>query len=131
MGRDDIVSGLAKAKQQGRRVGSAGKGHQHPLAHGDHGGATKGAGKRIGLWWGRHGGAGWTRTSDNAIMSRALYHLSYGTSSAGRLESYREAAARALSFRFLSRRLASATRFLLFRVPPECKPSRAALLQVV
>ncbi len=25
------------------------------------------------------GGAGWTRTSDNAIMSRALYHLSYGT----------------------------------------------------
>src|SRR6266851_1456994 len=26
-----------------------------------------------------HGGAGWTRTSDNAIMSRALYHLSYGT----------------------------------------------------
>jgi hypothetical protein len=27
----------------------------------------------------RHGGAGWTRTSDNAIMSRALYHLSYGT----------------------------------------------------
>ena len=67
---------------------------------------------RSGCW---HGGAGWTRTSDNAIMSRALYHLSYGTSSAGRLESYREAAARALSFRFLSRRLASATRFLLFR----------------
>ena len=33
---------------------------------------------------GWHGGAGWTRTSDNAIMSRALYHLSYGTSSAGR-----------------------------------------------
>jgi hypothetical protein len=27
------------------------------------------------------GGAGWTRTSDNAIMSRALYHLSYGTAS--------------------------------------------------
>ena len=27
----------------------------------------------------KHGGAGWTRTSDNAIMSRALYHLSYGT----------------------------------------------------
>ena len=26
-----------------------------------------------------HGGAGWTRTTDNAIMSRALYHLSYGT----------------------------------------------------
>src|SRR6266508_5617744 len=25
------------------------------------------------------GGAGCTRTSDNAIMSRALYHLSYGT----------------------------------------------------
>ena len=59
-------------------------------------------------------------------MSRALYHLSYGTSSApGRLESYREAAARALSFRFLSRRLASATRFLLFRVSPECNRSRA------
>ena len=31
------------------------------------------------------GGAGWTRTSDNAIMSRALYHLSYGTAQAGRL----------------------------------------------
>ncbi len=29
------------------------------------------------------GGAGWTRTTDNAIMSRALYHLSYGTSCAG------------------------------------------------
>jgi hypothetical protein len=29
---------------------------------------------------GHHGGgAGWTRTTDNAIMSRALYHLSYGT----------------------------------------------------
>src|SRR5213083_1176469 len=26
-----------------------------------------------------NGGAGWTRTTDNAIMSRALYHLSYGT----------------------------------------------------
>jgi hypothetical protein len=33
-----------------------------------------------GAW---HGGAGWTRTTDNAIMSRALYHLSYGTSCAG------------------------------------------------
>jgi hypothetical protein len=32
----------------------------------------------------QHGGAGWTRTSDNAIMSRALYHLSYGTAQAGR-----------------------------------------------
>ena len=29
--------------------------------------------------WRQHGGAGWTRTSDNAIMSRALYRLSYGT----------------------------------------------------
>ena len=29
-----------------------------------------------------HGGAGWTRTTDNAIMSRALYHLSYGTARA-------------------------------------------------
>ena len=33
----------------------------------------------LGKWKRSHGGAGWTRTSDNAIMSRALYHLSYGT----------------------------------------------------
>jgi hypothetical protein len=54
-------------------------------------------------------------------MSRALYHLSYGT--AGRRarrrahssrKSYRAACARAFSFRFLVRRFASATRFLLF-----------------
>src|SRR6266851_5706509 len=54
------------------------------------------------------GGAGWTRTTDNAIMSRALYHLSYGTSCAGvRLTSR-------LSLRFLTRCLAIATRFRLF-----------------
>src|SRR6266852_3079158 len=32
---------------------------------------------------GGHGGAGWTRTTDNAIMSRALYRLSYGTPAPG------------------------------------------------
>src|SRR5713226_6898835 len=37
-----------------------------------------------GRWMrGRHGGAGWTRTTDNAIMSRALYRLSYGTPAPG------------------------------------------------
>src|SRR5207244_3087275 len=50
---DDVVAGLAESDQEGGGIGPAG--------HGD------------------HGGAGWTRTSDNAIMSRALYHLSYGT----------------------------------------------------
>ena len=40
--------------------------------------------ERIGGFRLQHGGAGWTRTSDNAIMSRALYHLSYGTAQAGR-----------------------------------------------
>ena len=50
---DEVVPGLVQGDQEGGRVRSAG--------HRD------------------HGGAGWTRTSDNAIMSRALYHLSYGT----------------------------------------------------
>ena len=54
-------------------------------------------------------------------MSRALYHLSYGTAGRRRAhkahssrKSYRAACARAFSFRFLVRRFASATRFLLF-----------------
>ena len=46
--------------------------------------ANRNGGKRRGseavsLTLHQGGGAGWTRTSDNAIMSRALYHLSYGT----------------------------------------------------
>ena len=45
-------------------------------------------------------------------MSRALYHLSYGTAER---EGYRGAcAARAFSLRFFLRCLAIATRFLLF-----------------
>jgi hypothetical protein len=47
------VAGFVERDEQGCRVGSARDGD--------------------------HGGAGWTRTTDNAIMSRALYHLSYGT----------------------------------------------------
>jgi hypothetical protein len=54
-------------------------------------------------------------------MSRALYHLSYGTAGRRRAprahrfgRSYRAACARAFSLRFLVRRFPSATRFLLF-----------------
>src|SRR6202521_5939416 len=79
--------------------------------------------ERIGGFRLQHGGAGWTRTSDNAIMSRALYHLSYGTAQAGpelgALKSYLAVCARAFSLRFFTRRLASATRFLLFKPSPE------------
>jgi hypothetical protein len=65
-------------------------------------------------------------------MSRALYHLSYGTAGGRRGRrahsrrrrarrahcwgrSYRAACARAFSLRFLVRRFPSATRFLLFK----------------
>jgi hypothetical protein len=54
-------------------------------------------------------------------MSRALYHLSYGTAARRRARrahsekrSYRAACARAFSLRFFVRRFPSATRFLLF-----------------
>jgi hypothetical protein len=61
-------------------------------------------------------------------MSRALYRLSYGTAGRRRARrahpcrrSYRAACARAFSLRFLVRRFASATRFLLFTTLQEYK----------
>ena len=69
-------------------------------------------------------------------MSRALYHLSYGTAGRRRArkahssrKSYRAACARAFSFRFLVRRLASATRFLLFTALQINEKSRGARLR--
>ena len=68
-------------------------------------------------------------------MSRALYHLSYGTADAGPAprartwkRSYRAACARAFSLRFLVRRFASATRFLLFTALQKMR-SRGARLR--
>src|SRR5256885_16536078 len=62
MGRHDIAAGLMQCDEEGGRVGAA-----RDRDEDSRGGELS------------HGGAGWTRTSDNAIMSRALYHLSYGT----------------------------------------------------
>src|SRR5437899_7960289 len=62
MGGDHVVARLVERDQQRGRIGSAGDGGEN----------ARGG-------WRSHGGAGWTRTTDNAIMSRALYHLSYGT----------------------------------------------------
>src|SRR5712692_2033854 len=70
MRSDDIDLRLVHGDEQRGRVRTAGEGDEHPRSGGDK--------RRIEQ---RHGGAGWTRTSDNAIMSRALYHLSYGTPS--------------------------------------------------
>ena len=57
-------------------------------------------------------------------MSRALYHLSYGTADGD----YRAVAARAFSFRFFRRCLAIATRFLLFNLSSyEQKPGMTRL----
>jgi hypothetical protein len=64
----------------------------------DQAGSAEAKEERFGGLGGQHGGAGWTRTSDNAIMSRALYHLSYGTVDrrcARRAHSWRRRARRA------------------------------------
>src|SRR5260370_19650658 len=59
-------------------------GDQDTVAGRDQPGLAKPKQQRVrSRFWEGHGGAGWTRPSDNAIMSRALYHLSYGTSCAG------------------------------------------------
>ena len=58
----DVTSGLVQGDQERGRIWAARDGHKDPSE-----------------WKLSHGGAGWTRTTDNAIMSRALYHLSYGT----------------------------------------------------
>ena len=101
---------FVKGQQQGRAIGSARNCDQHAIAGRDQPGLAKPiyqcardptiyarmvqitaraiaiSARMAESWsrfWGGHGGAGWTRTTDNAIMSRALYHLSYGTSCAG------------------------------------------------
>ena len=63
MGRDEITPRLMQRDEESGGIGAA--------RHSD----EDAAGGEL-----SHGGAGWTRTTDNAIMSRALYHLSYGTS---------------------------------------------------
>ena len=62
MRRHNISTGLVEGQEQGCRIRAA-RDRDEDSAGGNH----------------SHGGAGWTRTTDNAIMSRALYHLSYGT----------------------------------------------------
>jgi hypothetical protein len=118
---DDIESLLMSGDEQGGRIGTSGHGDQHSIARSDQSRSAKSEDEWFVNVGEQHGGAGWTRTSDNAIMSRALYHLSYGTAGRRRAhkahssrKSYRAACARAFSFRFLVRRFASATRFLLF-----------------
>ena len=70
-----IAPQFFKGDQESSRIGASRYGHQHVIPWPDQ--------PRL-LDCSVHGGAGWTRTSDNAIMSRALYHLSYGTAQAGR-----------------------------------------------
>src|SRR5467141_1328714 len=94
MGRHDIAAGLMQCNEESGRVGAARDRDEDSL-----GGELS------------HGGAGWTRTTDNAIMSRALYHLSYGTAVS---RASRPAWIRAFSLRFFFRCLSMATRFLLF-----------------
>src|SRR4030088_2083553 len=79
---------LGQGGQQRGAVRATGDGDQDAIAVGDHIGAPEGKDQRVEIvtcFGGGHGGAGWTRTSDNAIMSRALYHLSYGTEAGERL----------------------------------------------
>ena len=121
MRRGRIQAKLVDGDQQGGGIGTSGHGDQHSIARSDQSRSAKSEDEWFVNVGEQHGGAGWTRTSDNAIMSRALYHLSYGTAGRRRAhkahssrKSYRAACARAFSFRFLVRRFASATRFLLF-----------------
>ena len=82
-----VMSLLMRCDEQSRRVWTAGDCDQHSstVAHQRRPANSKDQRfVRVGV---SHGGAGWTRTSDNAIMSRALYHLSYGT--AGRRRPHR------------------------------------------
>src|SRR5450759_1785587 len=130
MRRSRIKAKLKDGDQQGGGIGTSGDRDQHTISRSDEHGSLDALDKRLGGVCQKHGGAGWTRTSDNAIMSRALYHLSYGTAQAGaragrprRRRSYLAVCARAFSLRFFTRRLASATRFLLFKSSPECGES--------
>ena len=76
---DEIESLLMSGDEQGGRIGTSGHGDQHSIARSDQSRSAKSKDEWFVNVGEQHGGAGWTRTSDNAIMSRALYHLSYGT----------------------------------------------------
>ena len=81
---DDMVPQLVRGDQQGCRVRATRHGDQDSIADSEQWRSAKVEEKWFVGVGEQHGGAGWTRTSDNAIMSRALYHLSYGTAQAGR-----------------------------------------------
>ena len=91
--REHVMAFFVKGQQQGRAIGSARHCNHDAIAGRDQPRLSKPKEQRVrSLFWGGHGGAGWTRTTDNAIMSRALYHLSYGTSAtAGRRSRERNA----------------------------------------
>src|SRR5450759_4603924 len=84
MRRGRIQAKLVDGDQQGGGVRTSGDRDQHTISRSDEHGSLDALDERLGGVCQKHGGAGWTRTSDNAIMSRALYHLSYGTAQAGR-----------------------------------------------
>src|SRR2546427_6660192 len=82
MGGDESVPVSWERDRQGGAVGSTRNRHQHAIRRRDQPGSAEAKQYRVGgvcRVGGGHGGAGWTRTTDNAIMSRALYRLSYGT----------------------------------------------------
>src|SRR5947209_1525727 len=84
--RDHRAAFLMQREQQRRTVRPARQRDQNPLRGRDQARFT--GPKKQWVRGGRsvrerHGGAGWTRTTDNAIMSRALYRLSYGTPAPG------------------------------------------------
>src|ERR1700693_2315612 len=85
VGRHQIESQLVDRHQQGGGVRAARNGDEHAVSRAEEVARLESLEERVGRVRPQHGGAGWTRTSDNAIMSRALYHLSYGTAQAGRL----------------------------------------------
>ena len=121
VGGDHVAAQLACSDQEGGGIGTSRNCYKHSITRRDESRPPNAKEQWFREICGQHGGAGWTRTSDNAIMSRALYHLSYGTAGHRRARrartgkrSYRAACARAFSLRFLVRRFASATRFLLF-----------------
>src|SRR6266851_638339 len=62
MGGHEVAARFVERDEQRGRVGASGD-----------------RGENSARWELVHGGAGWTQTTNNAIMSRALYHLSYGT----------------------------------------------------
>src|SRR5713226_4177306 len=86
VGRNQGAAFLMEREQQRRAVGPTRQRDQNPMCGRDQARCTEPKEQRVGngRWVrGKHGGAGWTRTTDNAIMSRALYRLSYGTPAPG------------------------------------------------